>query len=278
MPPKANPSISKLKKQNENMQKEIEDLKDELKKVEENFRAIGGNGGRPARPDLDTERTLNFIGEEYDDLNAFRKSATDQLEAFKGKLESLSDKVKEMAEVLDEVVDYSYRFNVKLIGVPEIQTGQREPAIDMAKLCVSLFSAMGATNVDIRDIDTAHRVPARNPNTEAPKPIICKFTRRLARDEVMAVRREITNVPPSNVGLSEDANLSRAIILDHLSPKLQELLSEAKKFRMRHQYAFCWCKNSAIFLRETSDSRVIKLKDMEHLQSLAIDAQELELA
>ena len=93
---------------------------------------------------------------------------------------------------------HSYSFNVKLVGVPKIaETGSKEPAIDTTKLCVGIFQAMGC-NISINDIDIAHRVPARNA-INGPKPIICRFVRRLIW-EVMSRWREITRVDSIDVG------------------------------------------------------------------------------
>ena len=63
------------------------------------------------------------------------------------------------------------------------------------------------------DIDTAHRVPIRNQNgrgraTGRPFLIICKFTRRIARDGVLAKRKETRRLLPESFDLLEDSELS----------------------------------------------------------------------
>ena len=66
--------------------------------------------------------------------------------------------------------------------------GTSESAQDCTvKKCLDIFSGIGA-NISEFDIDAAHRVPTRNQNgrgraTGRPFPIICTFTRRIARDE-----------------------------------------------------------------------------------------------
>ena len=80
----------------------------------------------------------------------------------------------------------------------------------------------------LNDIHTAHRVPSRNSSSISLKPIICKFVRRIAREDVMAHRREINQAVGINNG-----DLSNADILDHLTPKAQELLFKAKIFKNR---------------------------------------------
>lgn len=40
-----------------------------------------------------------------------------------------------------------------------------------------------------------------------------------------------------------EAPLSHALIVYYLMPKLQSLLSEAKKFKEQQRYKYCWAKN-----------------------------------
>jgi len=74
-----------------------------------------------------------------------------------------------------------YSYNVKIVGVHERL--QDESAVSISKLCLNIFKETGA-EVSIYDIDTAHRVPSRNNNGQ-PKPIVCRFVRRLAKESVM---------------------------------------------------------------------------------------------
>ncbi|CAB4026059.1 Hypothetical predicted protein [Paramuricea clavata] len=63
-------------------------------------------------------------------------------------------------------------------------------------------------DITIQDIDIAHRVPARKCGSQ--RPIICKFTRHIAREKVMEKRRDICKVSTMKIGLS--GNYSR---VDH---------------------------------------------------------------
>ena len=57
-----------------------------------------------------------------------------------------------MATEIDNQVQHSYSFNVKLMGVPEIaETESKKPTLDTMNLCVRIFEAMGC-NMSINDI------------------------------------------------------------------------------------------------------------------------------
>ena len=101
-----------------------------------------------------------------------------------------------------------------------------------------------------------------------PKPIICKFIRRLAREEVISRRTEVSQVAPQDVDLPETSSLTNAIIVDHLTPKTQELFNAAKSFKAQHDFRFCWVKNGTVYLRRSEGSSCIKIKDFDDLQLL----------
>ena len=79
-----------------------------------------------------------------------------------------------------------------------------------------------------RAITVAHRVPTRK-DSSRPNPIICKFVRRQVKERVMAARKVVSKVTPSQLGYCVEVSLSRLGIYDNLSPLNQALLTEAKK-------------------------------------------------
>ena len=48
-----------------------------------------------------------------------------------------------------------------------------------------------------------------------------------------------SNVNPSAIGLPDQAFLSEVRIFYHLTPKMQSILYEAKKFINQHHYQYC---------------------------------------
>ena len=127
---------------------------------------------------------------------------------------------------------------------------------------------MGA-EVSTLDIDIARRVSTRN-ESEGPKPVVCKFGR-------MEVRQRASQVNPTSIGLSAENELGGARIFDHLTPKKQNVLFEAKKFKERNHYQFCWAKKSTTYLRKDESSRVIKISDTDTLRRLASDTYSLQV-
>ncbi|CAB4002837.1 Hypothetical predicted protein [Paramuricea clavata] len=218
-------------------------------------------------PSVETQKSLDYLGNEYDDLNRFSKTAKQEISRLESRLAEIADKVELVSNSIDEAQEYSYSYNVKVVGIPHLK--QKESARDTSDLCIKIFNEMGIA-LSIQDIDIAHRVPTRKMNDNQPKPIIYKFTRRLAREQVMAVRRDITKVDPSHLGLLPESNLSHAGIYDHLTPRLQKLLAEARKFKDDNNYRFCWTKHRSIYLRKTENSNPIRIHQRSDLTKIAI--------
>ena len=168
------------------------------------------------------------------------KSLKKENDALKVQIENLTASMQKLEENL----------NVKLIGIPEMN--QHESANETTNICCNLFNKIGV-KVNESDIDISHRVPGRKAKP-GPKPIICKLVRGLTKEHIMKVRKNVSELKASDIGLPTDSALRHALILDHLTPQVQSLLGEAKKIQARDEYKFCWVKNVKIYLRKEENS------------------------
>ncbi|CAH3191926.1 unnamed protein product [Porites evermanni] len=239
-------TIASLKQQNQLLKQQVDALCKEVKSLKESFAAMEAvNENRITAvanaSNVETARSLRYLNDEYDDL-----SASDS---------SISVQLKQIFHCLN------------------VLTAQVER--ESSSLCVKLFQEMGA-EVSILDIDIAHRVSKRN-ESKGPKPVVCKFGRRLAKGKVMEIRQRASQVNPTSIDFSAENELGGATIFDHLTPKKQNLLFDAKKFKERNHYQFCWAKNSTIYLRKDESSRVIKISDTNTLRHLASDTYSLKV-
>ena len=101
-------------------------------------------------------------------------------------LDLLSSRVGKMGDSIEQLQRYSFQYNIKIIGLPESET--HESASQTASLCTNLFKAAGI-EISNQDIDITHRIPTRIA-TSGPRPIVCKFTRRIVKEQVMNARNE----------------------------------------------------------------------------------------
>ena len=87
---------------------------------------------------------------------------------------------------------------------------------------------MGVKYISINDMDIAHQIPPTNPSNR-PDAVVCKFVRRMAKENVMAARKTISNISAQQLGNSSEIDVSLLGIYDDVTSRLQTLLNEAKK-------------------------------------------------
>ena len=117
-------------------------------------------------------------------------------------------------------------------------------------MCLNLFKAAGVY-ISIHDIDITHRIPTRNA-TSGPRPVICKLTREVMKEQAMNKRKDTWKTSPTSIGLAADCSLEEVRLFDHLIPQIQQILADVKEFQTRNGYRFCWSKNSIVYLRQTA--------------------------
>ena len=74
------------------------------------------------------------MSQKYDDLHRFRAEAKDELHRLGTQLTQVQSKLDRISNAIDQLEDYSYQFNVKLIRVPEMRT--TESASSTNSLCL----------------------------------------------------------------------------------------------------------------------------------------------
>ena len=145
-------------------------------------------------------------------------------------LKELSIEVSKVSTAIDQVQEYSCSYM-------QCQACRRFLSLDRMKmpskrhsLCLRIFNGI-VVEVKPYDIDISHRITPRHATEGRPKPIICKFTRRITREQVTVSRKEVNKINPTSIGLPENVSMEHAGILDHLTPRLQGLLQMQKSSR-----------------------------------------------
>ena len=100
------------------------------------------------RTTIITKNFLENISKELDNLS---------------KLEAISTRVDSLDAAIDDLQKYSFQYNVNIIGFPE--QDEHESAETTTQLCLKLFHTIGTKRVTKNDIDIAHRVNSRRPDS-----------------------------------------------------------------------------------------------------------------
>ncbi|PFX13689.1 hypothetical protein AWC38_SpisGene22204 [Stylophora pistillata] len=230
-------SNSSLKKKNLEVKAQIEGLAEEIKSLKSQLGNKDGDESTSAA--TQAARDQRSPTKERADFQSVQTRAEAELRQLSARLAQVSAKVDEVGKLIkaiDAIEEYSFQCNINIVGVPELNS--QEMAEATSKLCAKLFAEIG-TNITLQDIDIVHRVPLRSAGN-LPRQIICKFTRRLAKEAVMAGGKDACKPNSINLGLPDRTSLSSLRLFDHLTSKMQN----------------------------ERDSRVLKIKDVEDLQKL----------
>ena len=131
-----------------------------MQKLEENLkRREAVSAGNGDKIEDETRKHLEFYSKSYDDLTKFKSEMINELRLYKSQLNVIAGQVESISTAIEESLRYSYQYNVKLIGIPEMN--QNESATETTNICCNLFNKIGV-KVNESDIDIAHRVPGRN--------------------------------------------------------------------------------------------------------------------
>ena len=149
-------TVQSLKLENDKLKDKIQEIFGELQNLRDEVKA-GRNGGQANSSEVTEEgittATPSNIQED------FKKYVNDKMSLIEKSVKHLSSQVDKISSSLDQVLEYSYSYNIKLVGVPELK--QRESADETLQLCMRIFSSIGA-EIHPYDLDIAHRVPFRN--------------------------------------------------------------------------------------------------------------------
>ena len=159
------------------------------------------------------------------------------LEQEKAKLKTLSE-----AELLES---YNRRDNVKILGVEQIlRDGERESYHETANIVMSIAKDLN-TEITPQDVSIAHRLPAYN----GVKPIICKFTRRTKKIELLTNKKNFrTNSKFSSIKIFEDTTKARHMFLGLM--KRDERIDAA------------WIRDGSIFYKYVENDAVHKIQGL----------------
>ena len=150
--------VKNLQKENLKLKGEISAVNSELQKLksiieQQRLQAdIEQVGDAATRYGNNVQKSVDFLCEDHHITKNFREDMSKELDNLSRKLDSLD-------AAIDDILKYSFQYNVKIIGFPE--QDEHESAETTTQFCLKLIHAIGAEGVTKNDIDIAHRVNSR---------------------------------------------------------------------------------------------------------------------
>lgn len=147
-----------LQKENLKLKEELAAVNDEVQNLktllrQQRLQSEIGCVGEPTKTYVaGIQKSVDFLHEDHHYAKEFQEKTLQELEKLSRKLAEISSKANNMATAIDDLNKYSFQYNVKIVGIPNLQE-DHELAEATTELCVKLYHAMGATGVTANDID-----------------------------------------------------------------------------------------------------------------------------
>lgn len=168
-------------------------------------------------------------------------------------VERMCQRVREQERQVEGFDSYSRRNNLVLHGVP------MKANEDPLELVTELGEAIGIP-ISPDNVDAAHRLPSKN--EKLPPPFIIKFVNRWRKERVM---EKIKVLKPTAEMMGGSKSI-KVFCNDHLTPKNQQLLMEAKKLKDKF---YVWSKNGNVLCKSKSDgARTIRITEPGDIEAL----------
>lgn len=112
-------------------------------------------------------------------------------------------------------------------------------------------------------------------NPPATKPIQIKLHSITAKRQFLQARRIKRDILPSDIGIVQNSKKA-LLITEELTRKNQELLYQARSLRGRDKFKFVWSNNGQILARADHKSKVLRITDINHVNSIKAEFQQSE--
>lgn len=175
------PNTSQLKKENDKLKVKVNEISKELEELKERVRASDNMAANSSAISMEEdlgkslEKSVQFLSDECDESKGIVKSLKSDFDRISSKLRCIEDGLTKVEEAIESINQYSYQYNLKILGVP--QEKSFESSRETADICLKIFNEIGAKVVE-SDIDIAHRLEI---HLSKKKNIICSVIYRQHR-------------------------------------------------------------------------------------------------
>lgn len=117
-----------LRKQNQAVRKEIEDLRVEIAKITKDLKSSrttqDGAGITEREMSPGRVRSVEFVSNQYDQLFAIEESAMLRINQLTARVNEISIMCDNIAKAIDAFEAYSYQNNIKTVGMPALSENE----------------------------------------------------------------------------------------------------------------------------------------------------------
>lgn len=120
------------------------------------------------------------------------------------------------------------------------------------------------------DVKSCFRM-RNNDNKSGCSPICVQLNSKTLRAAIFYQQRKLGPVLLSSINNSVSEDKRKIYIQNRLTPFNQELLKDARKFKLDNNYKYAWFQNTDVLLKETDSSKIVRIRSKADL--LALETQ-----
>ena len=115
--------VKALRRENDDLKRQLNELKKEFQSIKSKM-AEQKHCQEAAATALPNTQDVQFLSDSYDALVKSESSLSKALENFSRRLDLLTVNVDRIDKAIDEMLNYSYQYNLKILGVPLISESE----------------------------------------------------------------------------------------------------------------------------------------------------------
>lgn len=196
------------------------------------------------------EDTLQFLSEQYDELQQRTERNENEIKELKRRTERLEGNesdVNQLQAEIDQLEWRNHRLNLEFHG---IQYSEKENLLEkLNKVAMKLE----LPQLSESDVVSVHRLPSKK---EKIPGIICRFAKQADRDRWWKSRKKLRE--------SKDD----VFLLENVTKRTRDLLFETKIWAKRANYKYVWHSNSRVLVRKADGERAVAVSTARDLDKL----------
>lgn len=258
-------TISALRSETNTLQQEVTRFRTEIKQIyNQHLQYKDGQASAEKGVTNEQQELTNELKLEVAELNR-------QIQQFT-EAQSLVEKgiTLEQQEINTNIV-------IRGVDLSEITTQS-----DLLSLYNNIRSHLGIANINefaavsARILQPNNR-PSSNAKGKTAEIVQVQLSTVAAKRQFLQISRAKKDIVPADIGLIQKSKLP-VLITEQLTRGNQELLFFARSLRGTHRYKYVWSCNGQILVRLKERSKVIRIRDIEHVNQLRTEIQLQPLA
>ena len=109
-----------LKKKKQELREQVNALSKEIHKPKEHITEHASSPDRSAAQSTESLTALQYYRDAHDQSLTFQADVSKELKSLSTWLTEISTRLDEIGKAIDSMYEYSYQYNVKIVGMPEL--------------------------------------------------------------------------------------------------------------------------------------------------------------